>query len=473
MSGTGAENGPETIPESDEGDYEDGVPEIYWNLDGFDLRLMSWGDGSGVPTSGKNLVVVGLDNNRRLHIRILDAPGDRVIDRDEAQLPVQAAAIATLKWQLPRLLPPHVLSDAERAQVIARLTSIVGQIDLDFDADYYADPAELRKARGEFLAAIRRLAPQVLASLRDDVFLRRRQLSSHRYALELEGWGESHHLLAEGWRPAGDWIRSAARLTLREWEECPDRLEALEWASQATATPLSRRERLISAGFDLRLMSWGGTTGVPTSGSSLIIIGTDDSNLLHIRVFDASGNQVEDTDETRLRTFQAGAVATLKQQLPGLLPPHVLTEAEKARVIGEATPIVGQALSAVRGPEAGELLQLRVEPWDPPTEPRMAYESRVLAEVKAALAAERARIIAAAEERLMTPAPRKLSTDHFEWLVQYQVLGLSFNKIAKQSRRARSAVEEAVKGTAKLLIGVTWPEWLRPPQRGGRPPTRV
>jgi hypothetical protein len=373
MSDTGAENGPETIPEFDEGDYDDGVPEIHLNLDGFDLRLMSWGDGSGVPTSGKNLVVVGLDNNRRLHIRILDAPGDRVIDRDEAQLPDQAAAIATLKWQLPPLLPPHVLSDAERAQVIAKVTSIVGRIDLDFEADYYADPAELRKERGEFLAAIRRLAPQVLASLRDDVFRRRRQLSSHRYALELEGWGESHHLLTEDLRPAGDWIRSAAWLTLLEWEECPDRLEALEWASQATATHLSRLERLISA---------------------------------------------------------------------------------------------------VRGSESGELLQLRVKPWDPRTETRMAYESRALGEVKAALAAERARIIAAAEERLMTPAPRKFRTDHFEWLVQYQVLGLSFNKIAKQSGKARSAVEEAVKGTAKLLIGVTWPEWLRPPQRGGRPPTK-
>ena len=88
---------------------------------------MSWGDGSGVPTSGKNLVVVGTDNNGLLHIRIFDAAGNRIKDTDETQLPAQAAAIATLKQQLPGLLPPHVLTDAEKAQVIAEATSIVGQ----------------------------------------------------------------------------------------------------------------------------------------------------------------------------------------------------------------------------------------------------------------------------------------------------------------------------------------------------------
>lgn len=94
---------------------------------GFDLRLMSWGDGSGAPTSGKNLVVVGTDNNGLLHIRIFDAAGNRIKDTDETQLPAQAAAIATLKQQLPGLLPPHVLTDAEKVQVIAEATSIVGQ----------------------------------------------------------------------------------------------------------------------------------------------------------------------------------------------------------------------------------------------------------------------------------------------------------------------------------------------------------
>jgi hypothetical protein len=94
---------------------------------GFDLRLMSWGNGSGVPAFGINLVVVGTDNNGLLHIRIFDAAGNRTIDTDETQLPAQAAAVATLKARLPGLLPPHVLTDAEKAQVLAETASIVGQ----------------------------------------------------------------------------------------------------------------------------------------------------------------------------------------------------------------------------------------------------------------------------------------------------------------------------------------------------------
>jgi hypothetical protein len=51
---------------------------------------------------------------------------------------------------------------------------------------------------------------------------------------------------------------------------------------------------------------------------------------------------VTDTDEAQLPGAQAGAVAALKQQLPGLLPPHVLTDAKKAQLIREVTSIVGQ-----------------------------------------------------------------------------------------------------------------------------------
>jgi serine/threonine protein kinase/formylglycine-generating enzyme required for sulfatase activity len=95
---------------------------------GPDLQLMSWGDGSGVPTSGKNLVIVGTDNTGQLHVRIFDALGKLITDTDETQLPqTQADAISTLKQHLPGLLPPHVLTAAENAQVIAEATSIVGQ----------------------------------------------------------------------------------------------------------------------------------------------------------------------------------------------------------------------------------------------------------------------------------------------------------------------------------------------------------
>jgi hypothetical protein len=95
-------------------------------------------------------------------------------------------------------------------------------------------------------------------------------------------------------------------------------------------------------GFDLRLISWGDGTGVPTSGNHRVLVGTDNNNVLHVRVFDQGGNWVTDTDETKLPPAQAQAISALKQQLPVLLPSHVLTDAEKARVLGEVTSIIGQ-----------------------------------------------------------------------------------------------------------------------------------
>ena len=80
---------------------------------GFDLRLVSWGDGSGVPTSGKKLVIVGIDNHDLLHIRMFDAGGKSVVDTDETRLSTQAVAIATLKLQLTGLKPPQVPTRAD------------------------------------------------------------------------------------------------------------------------------------------------------------------------------------------------------------------------------------------------------------------------------------------------------------------------------------------------------------------------
>ncbi len=116
-------------------------------------------------------------------------------------------------------------------------------------------------------------------------------------------------------------------------------------ASSPTALSGDLIVRVWSPGYDLRLMSWGDGSGVPTSGSNLVIVATDNNGLLHIRIFDASGNKVTDTAESRLPPTQAGAISALKQQLPGLLPPHVLTGAEKARLVSEATSIVGQTRS--------------------------------------------------------------------------------------------------------------------------------
>jgi predicted ATP-binding protein involved in virulence len=121
-----------------------GTKRAYWDLDfdelvivtehslgdptGYDLRIGSWGDGSEVPTSGRNLVIVGTDHNDRLHIRIFDASGNGVTDTDETKLPAtQAGAISTLRQRLSGWSPPHVPTAAERAELVSEVTSIVGQ----------------------------------------------------------------------------------------------------------------------------------------------------------------------------------------------------------------------------------------------------------------------------------------------------------------------------------------------------------
>ena len=95
-------------------------------------------------------------------------------------------------------------------------------------------------------------------------------------------------------------------------------------------------------GFHLRLVFWGDGSAVSTSGNNLVIVGTGNNGLLHIRIFGSGGNRMVDTDEKLLPTTKVSAISTLKQQLPGLLPPHVLTSAEEARVLSEVLSIVGE-----------------------------------------------------------------------------------------------------------------------------------
>jgi len=103
--------------------------------------------------------------------------------------------------------------------------------------------------------------------------------------------------------------------------------------------PFAPPEEKPPEGVDLRLMPWGDGTGVPTQIDDMFIIGTDDKNLLHIRMR-RDGLRLIDIDETTVPARQAQAISSLKQQLPGLSPPHVMTEAEKAKLLVRASSIV-------------------------------------------------------------------------------------------------------------------------------------
>ena len=59
-----------------------------------DLQLMSSVNSvSGIPTEGKNLIIVATVDNV-LHFRIFDGDGKKVVDTDEKRLTEQARQIA-------------------------------------------------------------------------------------------------------------------------------------------------------------------------------------------------------------------------------------------------------------------------------------------------------------------------------------------------------------------------------------------
>jgi hypothetical protein len=85
------------------------------------------------------------------------------------------------------------------------------------------------------------------------------------------------------------------------------------------------RAVLSSPGFKLGLMPWGDGMRVPISGKHRVIVGTDNNDRLHIRIFDQGGDLITDTDETKLPRSQAEAISALKQKFPGLLRRQNLT----------------------------------------------------------------------------------------------------------------------------------------------------
>jgi MFS-type transporter involved in bile tolerance (Atg22 family) len=101
-------------------------PEWFGLPYGSDLRLMSTESGvGGIPKSGKKLVIIA-DVKGVLYIRMFDARGKVVLDKDETRLTEKAGPVADLKRQLKSLWPPHELASSEKDSVIAAVTSIVG-----------------------------------------------------------------------------------------------------------------------------------------------------------------------------------------------------------------------------------------------------------------------------------------------------------------------------------------------------------
>lgn len=94
--------------------------------DGFELRLVnSLNDVSGIPTEGKNLIIVAAVNNV-LRFRIFDGDGKMVVDTDEERQTEKARQIEDLRKQLESLWPPHEMTRSDKGRVVTAVTSIVG-----------------------------------------------------------------------------------------------------------------------------------------------------------------------------------------------------------------------------------------------------------------------------------------------------------------------------------------------------------
>ena len=91
----------------------------------FDLRLVPpVKDASGIPTEGKNQLVVTAAN-KVLHFRIFDQKGKVILDTDETRLVDQAENVEALRKQLATLWPPHELSGIEQTSLRNAVMTII------------------------------------------------------------------------------------------------------------------------------------------------------------------------------------------------------------------------------------------------------------------------------------------------------------------------------------------------------------
>jgi hypothetical protein len=145
--------------------------------------------------------------------------------------------------------------------------------------------------------------------------------------------------------------------------------------------------------------------------------------------------------------------------------------------IGESepfvAPVVGKALTTLLS-EIGRPLHFEHPAWDPTTEDRQAYIEKASQRFRDELAQYLERV----ENRLNMSARRKapqVKKEHFEWLVLYQIRGMSRSAIAGSEAQEGQldgnyyTVSQAIDRTTKLLFGECWREWLRTRSKGGRP----
>ncbi len=125
---------------------------VLYGAQWYGLQLLSWGDGSTVPSAGQSIVLVGLDSGGLLHIRAFDpagvrtdtyekmesnslhlitadASGNILSDTPESNLSlVQTQAIASLKQEISDLLALRTLTVPQTYQILGEAAAVAGRM---------------------------------------------------------------------------------------------------------------------------------------------------------------------------------------------------------------------------------------------------------------------------------------------------------------------------------------------------------
>jgi hypothetical protein len=107
--------------------------------------------------------------------------------------------------------------------------------------------------------------------------------------------------------------------------------------------------------------------------------------------------------------------------------------------------------------------------WNPLREPRSKAKKRILAQFEDLLEPKLEKERELIGRLGCKPISYNVDSQHFDWLARYQVQGLSFQRIAEHYHRERQTVTHGIKLAAKVMLGSSWKQWLRPPGKPGRP----
>jgi hypothetical protein len=283
----------------------------------------------------------------------------------------------------------------------------------------YVWPGDRTPAQREFFCAIRRSAPEVLESLRNAILPAFKRIISENRSGEawiftqlyplLWNWAQDHHLVTgeRFIRPSETCchlkeLEVAERIKAFD-DEAPEKTFFFSWAWIAIVATLAEwcddSAKLQNLDWELPFRCYPIGTG-----RDMLQLGTLDDNFLLEDLF----NPPKSAAESVPFTFSC----------PG---------------------------------------------WDPFQEPRAKARHRILQQFELDLDRQLKQVESLVSAFHAEKAPAKMTSAHFDWLVQYQVKGWTYTAIAESDSNEpdKQTVWDGAVDAAEKVIGRRWKEWLR------------